>query len=99
MSQPDSDAELELLEAEQARELELQLVASQGTLTDWQHWLARKVLWQASENRLALDPPHQGSRSADLPKPCLNTTKYLSFKTRLNVSKMSKFCLKCLNFV
>ena len=92
MSQP--EAELELLEAEPARELELQL--SQGTLTDW---LARKVLWQASENRLALDPPHQGSRSADLPKPCLNTTKYLSFKTRLNVSKVSKFCLKCLNFV
>ncbi len=86
MSQPelDSEAELEFLEAEQARELELQelelqLVASQGTLTDW---LARKVLWQASENRLALDPPHQGSRSADLPKPCLNTSKYLSFKTR-----------------
>ena len=66
MSQP--EAELELLDAEQARELELQPVASQGTLTDW---LARKVLWQASENRLELDPPHQGSRSADLPKPCL----------------------------
>ena len=94
MSQPEE--ELELLEAEQARELELQLVASQGTLTDW---LARKVLWQASENRLALYPPHQGSRSADLPEPCQITSKYLSFKTRLNVPKISKFCLKCLNFV
>ncbi len=86
------EAELELLEAEQARELELQLVASHGTLTDW---LARG----ARENRLALDPPHQGSRSADLPKPCLNTSKYLSFKKRLNVSKMSKLYLKYLNFV
>ena len=85
MSQP--EAELELVEAEQARELELQLLASQGTLTDW---LARKVLWQASENRLALDPPHQGSRS----RPAKTMSKYLSFKTRLDVSKMSKFCLK-----
>ena len=73
-----SEAELELLEAEQARELELQglelqPVASRGTLTDW---LARKDLWQASENRLAQDPPHQGSCCADLPKSCLNTSKY-----------------------
>ncbi len=54
----DSEAELELLEAEQARELELELqklelqpVDLQGTLTDW---LARKILWQASENHPAL---------------------------------------------
>lgn len=42
--------------------------------------LARKDLWQASENRLAQDPPHQGSCCADLPKSCQN-------RTYLNTSK------------
>jgi hypothetical protein len=78
LQRPDHEAQLEVLEAEQARKLELQEaemqpVDSQGTLTDW---LARKDLWQASENRLAQDPPHQGSCCADLPKSCLNTSKY-----------------------
>jgi hypothetical protein len=78
LQRPDLEAQLELLEAEQARKLELQEVEmqpvdSQGTLTDW---LAQKDLWQASENRLAQDPPHQGSCCADLPKSCLNTSKY-----------------------
>ena len=64
LQRPDHEEQLELLEAEQARKLELQEVEmqpvdSQGTLTDW---LAQKDLWQASENRLALVQRDNGNR-------------------------------------
>jgi len=53
-----------------------------SSVTDWNDGqlaknrrVARKDLWQASENRLAQDPPHQGSCCADLPKSYLNISK------------------------
>jgi hypothetical protein len=64
-------------------------------VTDWNDGqlaenrrLARKDLWQASENRIAQDPPHQGSCCSDPPKSCLNTSEDVKiYLTYLNTSK------------